>query len=228
MAKLVTHDSMNFKRERLNQFSVDIEFLLISVVQGAALATLATNSIEPLSNLQFQYWPYIFAGFFIILIFWSQAVIHTISFIDWPINMIHNFFYFLTGFFEILAFSHITSPVLWYGFLIGFFVVSAILYIIDFYLIASHKNRFTTTPAQKLYAHIIKRQKLELYLLMPAGLIFNILAFTAAQTGIDLNLPIPTLPVLACLQAIISLAVLGDIVLSFQKRVQLISECITE
>ncbi len=57
-------------QEKLDQFTLDIEFLLISVVQGVALGALATGASIPLSNMDLQYWPYILSGFLLILTFW--------------------------------------------------------------------------------------------------------------------------------------------------------------
>ena len=47
---------MKSSLSNLDQTVVDIEFLLISVIQGVALATLATNAVSPISNLQIEYW----------------------------------------------------------------------------------------------------------------------------------------------------------------------------
>lgn len=92
-------------KERLDQFVLDIEFLLISVVQGVALGALAAGAIEPLATMDYQYFPYIVAGFLLILTFWSQAIVHSLSFINWPLDLGHNFLYFLASLVEVLAFS---------------------------------------------------------------------------------------------------------------------------
>src|ERR1700754_633124 len=103
-------------RERLDQFVLDIEFLLISAVQGVALGALAGAASEPISSLNFQYWPYILSGFLLILTFWSQAIIHSLSFIKWPLDLWHNFLYFLMGLIEFLAFNHLQDPLRWFVF----------------------------------------------------------------------------------------------------------------
>lgn len=112
--------SFQEKKERLDQFALDIEFLLISVIQGVALAALATDAADPINHLQFVYWLYIASGFLLILNFWSQAIIHAVSFIDWPLDLGHSFLYFLASFVEVMAFTHLTEPKQWFGFMAAF------------------------------------------------------------------------------------------------------------
>jgi hypothetical protein len=68
-------------RERLDQFALDIEFLLISVVQGVALGSLAASAAGTLMSLRFEFFVYIISAFLLILIFWSGAILHALSFI---------------------------------------------------------------------------------------------------------------------------------------------------
>ena len=106
--------------QRLDQLALDIEFLLISVIQGVALATLAAAAVVPLTTLQFAVWPYIAAAFLFILIFWSGAIIHAVSFIDWPIDLVHSFIYFLASIVEILAITSLSDSQRWFVFLFIF------------------------------------------------------------------------------------------------------------
>ena len=73
-------------RERLDGRVVDIEFVLIAVIQGLALTTLAVESEAVIGETQWVYWPYVFAGFILIANFWTLAVTHTLSFISWPFD----------------------------------------------------------------------------------------------------------------------------------------------
>lgn len=70
------------EKNRLDQFVLDIEFLLISVVQGVVLATLAASAVGPITKLQFEFWLYIISAFLVIIIFWSNAIVHALSFIS--------------------------------------------------------------------------------------------------------------------------------------------------
>ena len=70
---------------------VNIELTLISIIQGLALGVLAAASVEPLVELQWHTWPYIATGLLVVLIFWSRALLHTLSFIGWPLEFGHTF-----------------------------------------------------------------------------------------------------------------------------------------
>ncbi|MBI2032909.1 MAG: hypothetical protein HYT10_00350 [Candidatus Levybacteria bacterium] len=159
----------------LDQFVLDIEFLLISVIQGVALAELAVMAAPILANLQWNYIPYVAGGFFFILIFWSGAIIHAVSFIDWPLDLTHNFLYFLASLFEVMAFANMKDPLRWFGFVAVFFIIAELLYIADLILIKRRQKRFLKTPSFKmLYEHIYKEQKFELSILVPLGILFNL------------------------------------------------------
>lgn len=216
---------MKDKKARLDQFVVDIEFLLISVIQGVALGALATNATEIIKIFQFEYWLYIVSGFLFILNFWSQAIIHTLSFIDWPLDMTHNFLYFLVSLIEVMAFSQLMNPLGWFTFISLFFVLAYCLYWFDLSLIKKHKEKFQETDSRKkLYDHIIKRELFEFKALLPLGLLFNILAalfiFLNPNLFIKNNFHI----FLIFFQALFGLGVLIDSVKNFKKRSQLISQ----
>jgi len=110
----------NQRKEHLDHVALDVEFLLISVIQGVALVTLATSAVGPMISMETGTWPYIAVAFLFILIFWSGAIIHAVSFIDWPIDLIHSFLYFLASIIEIVAITNLMHPVLWFFFLFLF------------------------------------------------------------------------------------------------------------
>ncbi len=68
-------------QERLDNFVVNAEFLLISVIQGGALVTLSAAAVMPLADFNLALFPYVVSALVFILIFWAQAIVHTISFI---------------------------------------------------------------------------------------------------------------------------------------------------
>lgn len=163
-------------KEKLDQFVLDIEFLLISAVQGVALGALATAASNPISTLNYQYWPYILSGFLLILTFWSQAIVHSLSFIKWPLDLGHNFGYFLLGLIEFLAFNHLEDPLRWFIFQLVFVLVASVLYWIDFRLIKKVEKDYTSPSQKSLYRHIYDEQMKEMKTLVPAGIIFNSMA----------------------------------------------------
>ena len=212
------------KKAQLDQFAVDIEFLLISVIQGVALGALASNAAKPIGDLQFEYWLYIASGFLFILNFWSQAIIHTVSFIDWPLDLTHNFLYFLVSFIEVMAFSHLTDPLRWFAFISAFFVAALVLYIFDLYLIYQHKPKFEDSVARKhLYKHIHAREQFELKIFLPGAILFNILAILAILAFPHLFLANHYHLVLISAQTLLNVVFLVNSLLNFRKRSELIS-----
>lgn len=214
--------------EKLNQTVVDIEYLLISVVQGLAVASLGAAAVPILGNFQFEYWLYVVAAFLLILNFWSQAIIHTISFIDWPINMWHNFLYFFVSFIEVMAFSQIGVPAKWFEFMIAFFVSAFVLYAWDLRMIEQRKQKFQTKMRKQLFAQMYKRQRFEMFYLLPAGLLFNILAVLVIRMYPDIFIDRQWHVVLAAAQVLFSAGVLFVSIRSFQSRTKLLEACANE
>ncbi len=161
-------------KEKLDQLVVDIEFLLISVIQGVALAALAASAAPIVAALQYEYWLYIISAFIFILIFWSQAIMHVLGFIRWPLDMMHNFLYLFASLIEVMAFSEMTKPLIWFIFIFVFVCVSGVLYVYDFFLIKKCKDDLCKTPAGKaLYKSLYDEQLFDMKIYVPAGLLFT-------------------------------------------------------
>lgn len=216
-------------KKEFDHVVLDIEILLISVVQGVALTFLVTNASDPISNLQFVYWPYVAAGFLLILMFWSQAIIHTISFIDWPINLPHSFLYFLAAFAEVMIFNQMTNPLYWFAFTTLFFVVGGLLYFVDLRIIKSQRKRFlNSTAREKVYQHIVARQLFELKILVPGGLLYNVLSFLLIFFYPGLFIEKQYHIILACIQVLLSFVLLGNSLKSFTERTHLLTGSIVK
>lgn len=213
-------------KEKLDQFVLDIEFLLISVVQGVALGALASAASEPLSSMQFQYWPYIVSGFLLILTFWSQAIIHSLSFIKWPLDLSHNFLYFLAGLVEFLAFEHITDPLKWFIFQFVFVAVASLLYLVDLRLIKQHRTDFKSDSEKGLYKHILEEQQTEMKTLIPTGFIFNGSAVYLIWAYPGFFLAEGYHVIIVGLQVLFNLVIIAVSLKSFKKRSRLISESV--
>ncbi len=212
-------------KKELDQIVLSIEFLLISVVQGVALAALATSASGPIASLEIEYWPYIASAFLLILIFWSQAIIHAISFINWPLDLTHTFLYFLAGFIEVVAFTEMTNPLKWFGLIVIFFIVAAFLYIIDLQLIKNRRQNFQNNDAgKKLYSHILKEQLFELSVLVPAGFIYNAFAFYLIYTYPNIFITQKFHVLLIIFQVAFGLLSLFVSIKSFKKRSRLITQ----
>lgn len=160
------------RKEKLDQMVIDAEFLLISVVQGVALAALASFAAPIIGHLDFEHILYAISAFIFILIFWAEAISHVISFIDWPLDLTHNFLYFLASFIEVMAFYYLTDPLKWFGFITLFLIVVGLLYIQDLKLIKEREKKLIKKKG--LYENILKKQIADLTVLLPAGLLFSI------------------------------------------------------
>ena len=214
-------------REKLNQFTLNIEFLLISTVQGVALGALAASASEPLANLNFQYWPYILSGFLLILTFWSQAIVHSLSFIKWPLDLAHNFLYFLLGFIEFLAFNQLQDPLGWFIFQLVFVVVASVLYFVDYKLIKDGKVHFNDNPEEKaLYKHILDEQVSEMKSLIPSGLVFNSLAVFLIWKYPEIFITQGYHVFIVGVQVLLTIYIITVAIKSFKTRSRLISNCI--
>lgn len=207
------------KKEKLNQFTLDIEFLLISIIQGVALATLGTEAAKLLTQPTLVHILYIIAGFLFILIFWSGAIIHAVSFIEWPLDLTHNFFYFLVSLIEIIAFTYMDDPLRWFLYIFGFFFSAGILYLIDLWLIKQKKAQFQTEDEKKLYKHIVTQQLFELRVLIPGGLVFNAFCIYLLFTNPRFNSTL-----LIGIQVLLAFIFLINSTRSFKKRAILISQ----
>lgn len=165
------------KRGVLGNIVLDVELVLISVIQGVALGTLAANAAELATAGSIQYWPYALLGFLMILLFWAQAIVHAISFIDWPLSLPHTFLYFALGFTEVIAFSNLTKPLVWFIMIAVFSMVGLILYALDLHLIAVRREELSVSKEGiEFYTDTYGSQKNELMTLVPAAIFFNTLA----------------------------------------------------
>lgn len=218
-------EKANDYKARLDQLVLDIEFLIISVVQGVALAALSTTAAAVFVEAKFEYIPYIVSGFLFILIFWSGAIIHAVSFINWPLDIAHNFLYFLASLVEVVAFSEVTNPRNWFLAVLAFFTVAAALYFYDSRLIKKRAKDFEQSrEKQKLYKHIIARHLFEMKILVPAGILFNLISASLILIFPSLFLTKHWHILLSSSQAIFSLGLLINSTKGFTQRIDLISQ----
>jgi len=209
--------------KELNNTAVEIEFLLISVIQGLALQFLVSAAVTPFVQFQFEYWLYIISGFLLILIFWTQAIVHALSFIQWPIDLTHTFLYFLVSFVEVLVFYQVGSPFRWFIFGTVFLIAGSVLYTYDFLMIRKRRETLAYSEKRKrLYDHMYHMQKKELTFYLPAALIFSLMSagliYVYPNVFIDNHVHI----VLSCLQTLFSIILLVITVKNFYRRMGLL------
>lgn len=207
-------------RPQLDQLVLDVELVLLSVVQAAALGTLAAAAAPILRAPTALQYVFLGTGLFFILSFWSVALIHAISFVSWPMDLIRYFFYFAIGLLECLIFGQMDRPEAWFGYSVSCFALTLVLYVYDFGIIRRRRSAFEdSAPARALYEHIRRRQLLEMRVLVPCGLAFNLVAALVVREYPELVFALALLQLLFGAVFVISSA------RSFTERQRLISAC---
>ena len=209
--------------KELNNTAVEIEFLLISVIQGLALQFLVSAAVTPFVQFQFEYWLYIISGFLLILIFWTQAIVHALSFIQWPIDLTHTFLYFLVSFVEVLVFYQVGSPFRWFIFGTVFLIAGSVLYTYDFLMIRKRRETLAYSEKRKrLYDHMYHMQKKELTFYLPAALIFSLMSAGLIYVYPDVFIKNHVHVALSGLQTLFSIILLVITVKNFYRRMGLL------
>ena len=161
---------------QLDGLVVNIELTLISIIQGIALSFLADRSLDVLVSSRFVYLPYVIIGLLVILFFWSRSLIHTLTVIRWPLELGHNFLYFACTLVETVALTQLTNALHWYALNTLFDIMIWVLFALDLRMILRRISDSARPISSKLYAIVEREQILNISLLMPATVIFNLLA----------------------------------------------------
>jgi hypothetical protein len=164
-------------KRQLDTLVVGIELTLISIVQGLALAVLASASVAPLLHWEWQAWPYVATGIAVILIFWSRSLIHTLSFIGWPLEFGHTFGYLIATMFEAAALSQVSEPKHWFALNTLYAACVWALYAWDLRVVRRQEPDFTTPGERALYADIVRDQLWNIRVLMPSAMGFQSLSW---------------------------------------------------
>jgi hypothetical protein len=117
-------------------------------------------------------WPYAFVALLIILLFWSRALIHTLTLIRWPLEFVHNFFYFGCALIEVLALMQLSNPFLWFTLNAVFAAAVWALFVHDLRLIRLRGVDSAGPVGGRLYAVVKADQWLNIRFIMPAMILF--------------------------------------------------------
>jgi len=164
-------------RSQLDATVVGIELTLISIIQGLALGVLAASSVQPLIELQWPVWPYIATGLLTVLIFWSRSLLHTLSFIGWPLEFGHTFIYFGATLVEAVALSQVSNPERWFALNALYAAVVWGLYGYDLRLVKQRIDDFKGSAERALLIDIFHDQRVNIVFMMPAAVAFQALAW---------------------------------------------------
>jgi hypothetical protein len=157
----------------LDEVIVNIELTLASIVQGLALAVLADNANTVLTQGPPGAWAYVGAALLVILLFWSRALIHTLTLIRWPLEFVHNFFYFLCVLVEVLAFKHLTEPFLWFSLNALFAAIVWGLFVHDLRLIRLRARDSVGPSSFRLFGIVEADQWLNIRIVVPLLFVYT-------------------------------------------------------
>jgi hypothetical protein len=160
-------------QSRLDTTVVGIELTLISIIQGLALAVLASSAVQPMVRLQWETWPYIATGLLVILIFWSRSLIHTLSFIGWPLEFGHTFGYFGATLIEAAALTQVADPQAWFALNACYALAVWGLYAWDLRVVRRQRRTFDTDTERALHEDVIADQRRNIVFLMPMAVAFQ-------------------------------------------------------
>ncbi|QSX79466.1 hypothetical protein [Agrilutibacter solisilvae] len=175
-------------KTQLDTTVVGIELTLISIIQGLALGVLAASAVKPIVQLQWDAWPYVLTGLLVILIFWSRSLIHTLSFIGWPLEFGHTFLYFGATLIEAAALTQVGDPRAWFG--LNALYAAAVwgLYAWDLRVVRRQAADFATPAERALLDDILRDQRLNIVWMMPLAVAFQGLAWWCVHAHPDVFL----------------------------------------
>jgi hypothetical protein len=162
-------------RSELDSMVVEIELTLVSITQGVALYFLIENAHSVFSLRQIASWPYIAVGLLIILIFWSRAILHTLTLIRWPLEFGHNFVYIACTLGESLLFTRLNNPRGWFALGALYAAMVWFLFIYDLRLIHARERDSAGDASDRLYRIVTRDQWLNITALVPALFCLNLL-----------------------------------------------------
>lgn len=166
---------MHKSRSELNGMVISAELTLISIIQGVALYFLVNASYQAVVDLQIQYWPYLIAGLMIICLVWSRALIHIFTMIRWPLEFGHNFLYIVLSLVEAVLFTQVLNPLKWFVASIGFWIFAWITFVFDMRMIRKLANETGSVSFHQLMLLTQKEQLLNIRVILPLGLLANVL-----------------------------------------------------
>lgn len=159
-------------RERLDGLVVNVELTLVSIIQGVALYFLADSTRQLIANNAVEYYLYALNGLLIIFLFWSRAIIHTLTVIRWPLEFGHNFLYIACALFEGISFANLNQPLLWNALQTLFAVLVWLLFAVDLRLVRARQVEFAGTPLARLFDAIRQDQMLNIIAVIPFFILF--------------------------------------------------------
>lgn len=142
----------------LGALVIAIEFTLISVMVGVILFPLMDFATPILRELKFEYIPYVVSGLLLILYTWSEVISHSLTFIGWPMDMLHNLLYIVTAMLLAIQMHFLQDPLGWFTMTTLSVIVAAVVSRYDMRVL---RERLANSQgaAAELYRTALRRQE---------------------------------------------------------------------
>ena len=163
-------------RRDLDGLVVSMELTLISVIQGTALYFLVNTSFADVAGLHYRVWPYLFSGLLIIFLFWTRALLHTLTVIGWPLEFGHNFIYIAATLLEAVMFNYQANPLAWHAVSIPFWSLLWFLFVFDLKMLRRGHAENPGPAFSRLLGVLEKEQRINIWFVMPAAVLYYIVA----------------------------------------------------
>jgi hypothetical protein len=167
----------------LGQFSVTIEVTLISVMVGVIIFPLMDFATPLLRDLKFEYWPYILAGTVIVINVWTEVIVHTLSIVSWPLDIVRNALYIGTAVIIAILMHFLADPRSWFTLSVLTALMIVLITWYDLRVIGRKQRSAVSIPARALFATLLKRQRRSLV----QGALY--LAFNLVATAFAFGMP---------------------------------------
>ncbi len=220
--------SLSESRSELDSITADLELTLVSIIQGVALAVLIESAREAVAKMEWTLWPYVLAGLVMILVFWSRVVLHILTVIRWPLEFGHNFLYVACALVEAFSFVQFGQPARWFGFVAAFLAAGWALFAYDLRLIRTRMRDRTGAASDQLYRLVVRDQRFNLGLLLPAFFAVNVACAILINLRPDFFLTGNGHIWLAAMQAIAFAGYLAYVVMFYNKLAPLIAQARAE
>src|SRR5215475_14044020 len=126
----------------LEGLATGVELTLASVLQGIAMAILIPRIADLIASGQIAKLPYIPASLLLIFIVWVAFVVHSFSFISWPVDLAHSLLYFLVVTSETVLLTFLDQPEPWFLSLAGFGLVTGVNHWYNLRLLRRYEPRY--------------------------------------------------------------------------------------
>lgn len=171
----------NGAHAELDGMVVNLELTLISIIQGVALYFLTDSSRGLIVAPQWDLLPYVIAGLFVILLWWTRAIIHTLTVIRWPIEFTHNFLYVASTLVEATMFAQMSSPANWFSIGALFSALVWILFASDLRLIRERLREPNGPATQTLLKALYREQRFHARISMPLTVLYYTISALALR-----------------------------------------------